>query len=374
MIICEPVSVGMGHIPINFRIIEEIIKNKSTDENIKFLCEEQHWQYLQEDLTPNILSDIEFIPINPQGRETCIKEWFKQIFLLSKIKKISKTNEKWFFLSTSVPILWWLCFLFKSHKPVLIIHAVLNEVKYWNSLNPFKIIISLRMIIRFLSALMPKIIVLEKYIQSNLLNDFPKISKKVEVIPHPIPLDKYFKKEKILEKTLISFPGNFTLNKGANDFITIAKKFHENNILFSVIGKNSLDFEKSLLTLSLHEGPFIDYLKREEYVSKIIESDFIFIGLNPKFYKWAASGVFLDALYYEVPVIIKKTKEEMGKDTLPVGYSYSSISELEEIINMFCNNKNKVMLDKVNFIENIKKIKFNRENDFRESIARILSF
>ena len=332
MIICDPICTKMEHVPINTQIISNIVKEYK-GKDIKLLCHESHWSHLSQSLSKEIKCSIKHIPIDVVSRKTKFKEWFKQLVTIRKIKSISSKNEPWIFLSTSVPLFWWFCFICKSHNPKMIFHSILAEVSGWIPRNPISALFTLRATFQNLHKRLPTTIVLEDYIRLNLIALNPQLQSKIFTLSHPLPDDNDTKITPNNKEIRIGFPGSFAKNKGANGFVTLAKKF-KSNIKFSVIGKDTIGFKNQNQSQLFDKGPFDDYLSREEYCTLFNECDFIYLDQDKEHYQWTASGVLLDILHFGKPVIAKNNDNlfSFTKEFGDIGYLYSNEKELESIL------------------------------------------
>lgn len=332
MVICEPICEGMEHVPFNSQIINQILINKP-DEVIRLICSESHWQGLKPYIRAENINRVVFIQIDKVSCKTEIFQWCIQVFFLFKISRYSLKNESWLFLTTTVPIYWWLCHFFKKHKPTVVFHSVLAEVEGWVPKNPIRRFFSLNKTFSLFAGCSPNIVVLEQYIKNNLIALFPKLEKKINIIPHPLPADVIPAEKKQSGIVRVGFPGGFSSNKGAASFVKLAEKFQD-KVEFVVIGKNYLSNSTESLSKHFQVGPFVEFLTRESYSEEVGKCDFIFLSQSDEHYKWTASGVILDALHFEKPLIALKSSNlaAITNNSWDIGYFYSSFDELSRIM------------------------------------------
>jgi len=362
----------MEHVPFNSRFINQTLLSNS-NEIIKICCSQSHWQCIKPTIEPALLNRVIYHKISPVFRRTKPFQWLKQLLFLKKIKKISNKNEKWLFLSTTVPIYWWLCHLFKSHHCTVIFHSILAEVEGWIPRNPILKYLSLRTTFLKYANDSPQIIILEKYIRDNLVKITPDIAKKISVIPHPLPDDEIHKKVINNSHVVIAFPGNFSENKGAHEFLKVAKKQSSSFFKFYIIGKNALSQPVRELSEHFSYGPFTQYLSRDIYADKFQESNFIFISQSDSHYKWTASGVILDTLHFQKPIIARKTKSLalLTNNKWDIGYFYETVAELNDIFLHLKLNKVNASLEYQQFILNLEKLKKQRFSGYIIEIQKL---
>lgn len=372
MIICEPVCENMEHVPFNSKFISQTLLN-NPNEAIKVCCSQSHWQCLKSTIEPELLNRIFYHQISPVCRRTKPFQWIKQLLLLVKLKSNSNKNEKWLFLSTTVPIYWWLCHMFKGHNSTVIFHSILAEIEGWIPRNPILKYLSLRTTFIRYAGTSPKIILLERYIRDSLVKIIPEIANKVSVFPHPLPNDAINENISNHTHVVISFPGNFSENKGAYEFLNIAKLYTSSFFDFCIVGKNSLPLSVTELASNFSYGPFTDYLTRELYADKIQHSDFIFISQSDSHYKWTASGVILDILHFQKPIIARKTKilALLTNNKWDIGYFYDTESELKAVFAHLEVNKANISLEYEQFILNLNKLKQQRLSEYDTEIKNL---
>jgi hypothetical protein len=188
-------------------------------------------------------------------------------------------------------------------------------------------------------------------------------------LPHPVePFSQSDMVEAKQINNTICFPGTFSLDKGAKDFSVLARCVDRTVISFIVAGKESpsfCDYDTHLFKIKPHS----EFLERQTFVSLIKSSQYLFLGHNEAIYKWCASGVYLDALKYEVPIIAKSSEFFRRENQIvgEIGFFYNDISEATTFIN------SKHFLERHNeFKINMKKLKCQRAKVFDDNIKLAL--
>ena len=367
MIICEPICNFNQHLPINTAMIEALI-GKSKGEVILLLCPDEHWLELQSSLSEELIRQLTHKKIKPVHRGDDWRGWFESMFLLIKIKQLQQTpNESLIFLSTTTGILGLSKIWLKKFNTQCIFHSVLANIDELIPRNPFNAWFSVRRTFERFKNNKCKIIVLEQNIKNNLLSELPHLKPYVKCIEHPLPRITLNSNTSQLPapsiSTRISFPGTFSLDKGADDFTLLAETLsHLKQFEFRVIGKSTSEIEiknTNIFTVP----PASHLLARSEFNNLIEQSHFIFLGHNPKIYKWAASGVYLDALAFEKPIIARRSDffENEFEKYGALGILFDSIEQLQSILCQGITNE-----QYANYKSNVIRAKEGRFNVFKD--------
>ena len=372
MIICEPVCNFNQHVPINATMIKALVEYEK--KQMLMLCSNDHWCELKKNLPLAIQALITHHHIDVLRRSDDWRGWKDSFQLIQLIKKLaSKGNERLVFLSTTTGILGlskWCLFRFKT---ICVVHLVLARIEGYVPRNPLKAWFSLRKTLLRFNNENCKIVVLEQHILVNLLNVMPHLKAFVECILHPLPEDH---SNTILSSSVdfslgktLCFPGTFNKEKGAELFCELAELKSE-QLKFVVAGKLATDFKmkntEHLFTLPPAKAP----LTRADFSNIINSSHFIFLGHEPSVYKWVASGVYLDALSYEKPIIAKKSQFFEGEFRKygEFGFLFEHIDELEVFFSSKLNKESYAL-----YRNNINNAKRGRSAEFNTSIRNILS-
>jgi len=370
VIICEPIASGVEHVPINTQLLANVIKGNEC--SIKLFCEATHWERLKETLSAGELSRVSYYE-SPSWKAKRRKiDWFRQFQFLRSINKLSEKNEEWLFLGVNRPIYLWLCLFFRVRKKTIIFHSILADIDGWQSRNPFLRLVSLKVMLESFAKHSPEIVVLEEYIKRELISIIPALKNRVLVIPHPLPADQFrnFKKHEDVNVYDIGFPGIFSYDKGADLYRKICMAGDFRSINYHVIGRNATNNEVAVLRRYLKSGPYDASLSREIYVQNVNKCDYLFFSQNESHYKLTASGVFLDAIYFEKPIIARKTPnlEALTNGLWNIGYFYESEEQLKSILHEIDSHSPGLRDDYAMFIEALCKLKKDRELEFRRSV------
>jgi len=369
MIICEPVCKAEQHVPVNAAMIKKLTESQS--KVVLLMCACSHWEALKKVLSSDIQSRIVHYSIDTIPSSDDWKGWwasFKLLFCIKKLKHINK--ERLVFLSTTTGILGLNHPFLKEYITSCVFHMVLARVDGYVSKNPFRAWFSLHNTLLRFHSKHCKIIVLEEHVLSNLTHVMPHLKSITQCVLHPLPIaSATLINEKKLndENKIICFPGGFTFDKGANLFCDLGE-LNNGTMKLVVAGKLNNTFLMNDKEYLFFIPPAKESLSRREFSDIVNDSDFLFLGHNPSLYKWIASGVYIDALVYEKPIIAKRSaffESEFSKYG-EFGFLFDDIEELNEwLLNPKLSAHYKL------FKENIKKAKSGRELKFSAAMDKL---
>lgn len=369
MILCEPICDGAQHIPFNSATIKGVLNLVAGD--VRILCTHSHWQALMKELDEKNILRIRHIPINTLTRKDDLKSWLSSFRLLLKIKNIVKSQENILFLSSTSGIIDLASSIFRSNSVKCIVHMLLARVELPIPRNPVTRFFSLNSVLKRFQAENTQIVVLEEVIKGNLQKMYPRLEDKVTCLVHPLPSEEELNvAHDTSSQRSICFPGTFSEEKGAYEFIRLALSYTDtSDFIFKVAGRKSVEIEpeqeKAFSVL-----PVESFLPRQSFTDLTSNSDFLFLGHHPETYKWCASGVYNDALHFGVPIIARKSDflvSEFRKYG-ELGFLYESIEQVNEFL-----TSNDYSTTHKMFISNIEKAKKTRTSQFLAELTNIVS-
>lgn len=337
MIVCEPVCVGQQHASFNARFISEIVKVIDHDERLFFYCESNHWLEVERLLPAKVARKIVHASIKEFPKPIGLSVWIHRLQFLVKMNALSKKKESWLFLSPD-PILFWItCFWFRKKNPTFVLHALLSKIDGWVSRNPITRIFSVRGYFLNKYICRPKMIVLEERIMAKLLSLNSSLESSLLLCPHFLPLDDVPNSKQSNSNNIV-FPGLFSLDKGRLYFEEVARECKKDaRLSFQVAGQC---LEKELCN-SFDSGPFESKIDRKDYVRMIAKAKYLFVVYDEAYYKWTASGVYLDAVHFRKPIISFKNSitEQITAGKFDIGYFVESPQELLQVVKKISEGK-----------------------------------
>lgn len=379
IIIFEPQCIGFEHAEFNSAFIK-VVKKAFNDE-ILFIAEKEHIKNVK-----NLLSDVQisYREVEVPPKEDADWERSRREFRLTgKVFELasSRNCRDLIFSSLTSPTLIAAKFLLRRYKDIRVLavpHIVLDSIT--SVPRSRNVIFWLRIWLKLFNTPRLRYLLLGKTIQDELLGELPELEPYTSYIDHPYIFKGHEEIEdhrpngepKVLknratenysskpgtakeDKITFGFLGVGYRKKGIEDFIRLSDdvksklKSQKENASFVVVGHvpegevNIKTNENSLLVASKTPLEQEDY---EEYMEKI---DYAMFLHKPTAYRFAASGVFFDAVSYLKPIIaIENPLFQYYFDLMgDIGYLCRDYGEVKDLV--------------LNLIEKQDKRRYNRQ-------------
>ena len=335
ILVIEPICHDSEHVPVNTSILE-IIGYAYPEESLIFYGESNHVANIQGMISRKIKSEITWKKIRiPERHDRFFKRIIWDVKIIHNIREeIENTgkNIKIFFASANPSIIWAIKILthfnLRHCQIQIVLHGGLASINGWRSRNPFVRIQDQLSALSFLNWKNIQYIVLEKSIKDRLLKSVPKLSGKVRILEHPFPESQNFSNIQDFRNPIkFGYLGVAIERKGFSQFLNTAciikKKFPEETE-FHAIGRLHGEYRgKNLPGLALlTTKPSEKGLSREEFNAKLKPMHFVCCFFDEKYYRYSASGVLLDAIAFEKPIICSKLQifEDLSHEFDDIGY------------------------------------------------------
>lgn len=314
---CEPICWGFEHAPFNGAAIETM-RAAFRDAAVSFYGEAGHIDFLKGQLGPAAQRSVEWNSILIPLRHSQMGARFKDDFDLVKrlLRRAEGSNSTVALLSANQTILLSLKLLLLSRhrgrRIQVFLHGGLASLNGPQSRNPF----NKARHIRFALSLPPhknlQYIVMEETIREALLDIMPAIGRKVAVLDHPVPPGEGADAVVDCAPPLrFGFLGLATEAKGFSTFLTAAERVTAKSpggAEFHAIGMYSQERQrKEIERRSLATRPSLVPLDRKRFRKAVSELHFICLPYAKGHYDLSPSGVLLDAIAWEKPVIAINT-------------------------------------------------------------------
>ncbi|MDR4498062.1 MAG: glycosyltransferase [Candidatus Scalindua sp.] len=353
-LVCDPIVCGIEHVPFNTALLN-IIRLAFPDDDISFYGEESHLYNVQKHLGLEYTNSITWEKLVLPSRHSSFRERLLSDFKITKflLNKLNKDPQKHVLvISGNSSILWALKFfvhtVHKDKNIQVILHGGLSALVQRRSLRPFRRIGDIRTALRRFNHRNLQYIVLEKSIRDAVLRELPFLREHIDVLDHPIPLDDNPKETNVLNPPIqFGFLGLATKHKGFLKFIDVASEISAEFpglANFHVIGRvgRQYDYLNMAEMDFLSTTPGNERLSRDEYARLLNKLHFICLFCEDRYYEFSASGVLLDAIAWEKPVIatrlliFKNIEREFGD----IGYLCKN-GEFSEIIRTILKEMNR---------------------------------
>lgn len=314
IVLCEPLRWNQEHVPVN-RSFLETVRLAFPYEEVQVYGEKKHLGFLSAGLKDGRLGGIKFIPVRRPARHETLRKRFLQDYGLTKfILEQFQSGDRGLLIFTSLTIacLWTLRLKKNQLKGIdvwVIYHAGLQTLVGWRSRNPLKRIRGLEAGLRIACKGGVQLIVLEQPIFDTIKREMPELADYVHLVEHPIPPGRLDAAPVRLELPLqIGFLGLGTKQKGIAAFLDVAaaiKRNYPDKADFHVVGRLHTDIDSNTLPGidSLATKPSQSRLKRDLYEKFVRQLHYVCLFFDGKHYDVTASGVLLDCIGREKPVI-----------------------------------------------------------------------
>ena len=369
LVVYEPICRNLEHVPVNAEMIRILDRALAPDE-ILFYGEKSHIQAVEDALEGRFNARFTPIPIDlPPRHSQFPQRIFKDAAQILGLFKTTRSFKAPIFLvlSCNASVLFALkalgLFSPDNLQIQVVLHSILARITGWRSRNPLVRMGDFRSALTLKPHANIQYIVLEKAIRTRVLETLPRLEKYFHLLDHPLPQTDMHLKKTLPERPLsFGFLGIASPDKGFPLFAKTAGKVQGKNHRFYCIG--SISKECPELDMSgLDTLPASGKLDRKVFRQKLNKLHYICLPYETEHYQWSASGVLLDAVCWEKPVIARSVP--MIKDLFTrfgnIGYLFDSDDEYYDIIeNLSRNFSSDSYTEQVG---NMKKIKAQRSLD-----------
>lgn len=367
IVVYEPFSTGLNHIPVNSEFIT-IVSKRFSSEEIIFHGEKNHIHKVAEHIkgVQNVKFEEMTIVEPAQGK---IKTLINEEHNIKALSKKYKGMIKLLVILNSHPHTMFLVKKFFNEKiPVIfIIHGNIEELTRKKRLYQMGFWIKPAFYYKH-ARKNTKYVVLGTSIKENLLKYVECIGDNLVAVPHPYSFKKVICRENRKEKTIVNMGiiGSLSPEKRSELIFELERRLKErkvNNIHLLIVGAGDICELPDDTTVTF-VGNGIDKLSDEDYNTGIQSLDYILFFWPRYSYKLTASGALCDAILHEKPIIsiendyLKWVFEEVGD----LGFLCNSINEMEEIVYRISRGELKETTD--GFSKNFEKARifFSQEN------------
>lgn len=316
-LVCDPIAVGMVHVPFNAALLRTICFAFPND-IICFYAENYHLEHVREEIGEKFAASIVWRKLKPlrrnKGFYARLLSDFKTVrFLLNELNENPKKDV--LVIIGNESLLWALKhYVGTRHKDkrVQIINhgnfTTLSRIPLRGILNPFYYIGSLKTALRLSCHERFQHIVLEEAVRDAILKHMPVLRSNLFVLDHPIPFNKQPVEINHFRSPIqFGFLGRATEEKGFSKYLTVASEISKRfprQVEFHLIGRISEKQRRAndSKMAFLSETPRTERISRDEYVNRLKSMHFVCLFFD-KFYDFCASGVLMDSIAWEKPII-----------------------------------------------------------------------
>lgn len=343
ILLCELSFGGYAHVPFNAGLLATI-RAACPTEDLSFYGASAHIEELKKQVGQPLAGSIAWREILPPSPGTVYSQrFFLELSVLRRLLRTlpqaptSRVVLTSAYPSTVLALKVARCFRSK-HTPVQIVLHGLSGVVGRRYRHPIRRFQDMKTALTLLGNNNIQYLVLEQSIRNTVLKNFPFLSGRIEALEHPMPPNEGASQAVDLSEPIrFGFLGLADKPKGFPLFVELANHVtakYGRRVEFHVIGHLPKDGTPVNGTEALATKPVGIQMTRADFIRGITPLHFIVLPHEAAPYALAASGVLLDAIAWEKPVIARKIPifEAMFEKHGEIGYLFSDDSELRGII------------------------------------------
>jgi hypothetical protein len=374
ILLCELSFLGCTHVPFNAGILETI-RAAFPKEDLYFFGAATHLEELRREVGPLAANSTSWKEISPPAPGTgYLKRFFRELNIFRQLSDIAPDDRS-------------SCLVLTSAYPSTVLAAKVSRM--------FKLTMHLQIILHGPSGLVGKryrrpirrlqdmktaltllgnknirYLVLEEPIRDTIVKTLPFLSGKIEVLEHPIsPKEGASEQVDLNEPIRFGFLGLANKSKGFPLFVKVANDVilkYGARAQFHAIGHSAVNDDSVNGIEVLTSKPGIKQMSRTDFVRRVSQLHFIILPHEAVSYALTASGVLLDAIAWEKPVIARKIPifEAMFERYDDIGYLFSDDLELKRIVDHILETA-----DKGRYRTQVRNLRSARKNRAPESLA-----
>jgi hypothetical protein len=349
LLVCDPVCHGQQHVPVNSGLLK-IIRTAFPSRTVSFFAQKTHLDFVREQLKNEPGNDIIWKKLDvPHPYTPFFQRFVPDLRLVAHIFSQASQGpcSDIIFAASTPSTIWAVKILLDSryrHLRVhIILHGELSTINGWRSRNPYFRLQDIRTALTIGNSKRIKYIVLEEPIRDLAVQKLPGLKEKIGFIDHPLPQYGDDITPAAFNPPLhFGFLGLATKQKGFFKFLEVAEiivsKYPE-KARFHLIGRIHSDYRNSdlpglkFLATSADKAP----LERREFIDRLKALHYVCLFFQGSHYDYSASGVLLDCVAWEKPVMATPTPtiRQLDKKYGEIGYicdSADMVRMIESVI------------------------------------------
>jgi hypothetical protein len=343
IMVCDPVCWSLEHVPVNAGIVE-MIRLAFPAEEIVFVGEASHLHQVRAQLSSEVSLSISWkaVAISPRYASFFVRSRHDLKLLRHLLKMGRKDPDSLLLLAACAPAtlmalkLLLYCSTSRGKKVQIVLHGCLDALKGWRSRNPVLRMQDMKAALTFGSNRDLQYIVLEEPIRNAVGQILPSLEPHMGVLDHPIPTNEEPQGEIEFRRPLkFGFLGMASEAKGFRLFqegaSTVTAKY-PGLVEFHAVGW--MDKQSNMATDSLITKPGTWLMSRVDYIRQLHTLHFVCLLYEGPHYQLSPSGVLLDAIAWEKPIIASPLPivENLVSRFGDIGYLCAGQKQLCEII------------------------------------------
>jgi glycosyltransferase involved in cell wall biosynthesis len=343
IIVCELSFDDGAHVPFNAGLLATI-SAAFPNEKISFYGAVAHLEELKKEVGQEFADSISWNPIVPPAPGSLYRDrFFRELNILRDLLATGSRHPTSRLILTSAYPSTVLAlkvarlFIYKRLPVQVVLHGLTGVVgkRYRHPNRRFQ---DMRTALTLLRNTQIQYLVLEESIRDTVIMNLSGLSHKVEALDHPIsPAKMDFDEIKLNEPIRFGFLGLADKAKGFPLFLELANHVTEkfgHRAEFHVVGRFPCNGGEVDGIAALTTKPGYTFMSRDDFLKAVSSLHFVVLPHQAASYTLAASGILLDAIALEKPVIASKIPifEAMFTKHGDIGYLFNNTAELLEIV------------------------------------------
>jgi hypothetical protein len=343
ILLCEMGFLSRAHVPFNAGLLATIQAAFPT-EDLSFFGAAAHIEGLRQQVGKSLAGSIAWREINPPTPDRgYFKRFFRELRIIRHLMRILPQDPTSRLLLTSarpstVLALKVARYFAPKHTPVQIVLHGLSGVIGKRYRHPMRRFQDMKTALELLGNNDIQYLVLERSIRDTVLQNCSFLSGKIETFEHPIsPNEGATQTIDLREPIRFGFLGLADRAKGFSVFVELANHVtvkYGQRAEFHAIGHMPANGISVNGIQTLTTTPGTTLMDRVDFIRRVSSLHFVVLPHEDASYTLTASGVLLDAIAWEKPVIARKIPifEAMFEKHGELGYLFNDDTELKGIV------------------------------------------
>ncbi len=348
VLVFEPTYTGTTHAPGNSHLVQ-IVARALPEARVRVSAEAGHLAELRADAALAALGNVEYRPIalapRFRGQVNAVSwERFRHEFAMLRAGLAERRRGEPVLIllasSTGTAIAAALLAARLAGGRVAVqvgLHGDLNSVEGWRSANPLARRLDLR---GMLENAGPRagFLVFEPSIARELARLVPRAAGRIDVLPLAVNVSElaHWRPPPPPPPLHIGLVGQTTRAKGIEPFLETARLLRARygaRVAFHIVGKRMPETSPESLADIAEEVPD-RHLGRDEFLRLLAGLHYVFLPLQPSYYRLSASGAVLDAVTWLRPMIATRLPivEDLFAQAGDIGHLCDDVAEMQRVL------------------------------------------
>lgn len=343
ILVCEMIFDKGAHVPFNAGVLATI-RAAFPKEGLAFYGAEAHVEQLKKQVGETVANSIDWRVILPIRPGTNYHERFvRELRVIKRLfREIPQDTTERLVLTSAFPstvlamkVARWL--RLKGPAVQMVLHG-LSGVVGTRYRHPLYRLQDMKTALTVPGNNGMQYLVLEESIRDTAVKRLPQLRGKIQAFQHPIsPIESAAEIGALSEPVRFGFLGTALKSKGYPLFVKSANVItarYGRRAEFHVIGRCPEESQCVKGVEVLTTQPAASQLTREDFVRRVEPLHFVVLPYEAGAYTLSASGVLLDAIAWQKPVVARRmpTFEAIFEKHGDIGYLFGEDSELIDII------------------------------------------